>query len=240
MSDSTTDTFFKGRLRVKQQRRGYRFSIDAVLLADHVRPRPEERLLDLGTGCGIIPLILVYRYPQLRIHGIEIQEELVRLAVSNIKENGMADRISILHEDLKALDVDKVGGPVDLVVSNPPYRKCDSGRLNPDPQRAVARHEIASTLFDVVEAARRLLNPSGRFVSIYTSDRLADVVWQLRSSGIEPKVLRTVHSKAQSDAKMILVEGVKGGRPGMIMMKPLIIYREDGAYTDEVERMFMP
>lgn len=223
-----------------QQRRGYRFSIDAVLLADHVRVRPDERVVDLGAGCGIIPLILGYRHPRLNIFGVEIQEALAQLAGLNVKENGMGDRVAILHDDLKAIDIEKTGGPVDLVVSNPPYRRCNSGRINPDPQRAVARHEIASTLSDIVEAARRLLVPSGRFVTIYTAERLADVLWQLRSCDIEPKVLRTIHAKVQSDAKMILVEGVKDARAGMTLMKPLVIYRDDGAYTDEVEAMFRP
>lgn len=240
MNDLTTDTFFNGRIQVKQNRYGYRFSIDAVLLAYYARPRPGDKVLDLGTGCGVIPLILAYRNPKIQIHGIEVQEELAALATLNVKENCMDGCITILCRDMKALQQDMISGPVDLVVSNPPYRKPKSGRINPDLQRAVARHEIKVSLYDVVETARRMLRISGRFVTIYLAERMTDILTQMRSSDIEPKFLRMIHSGRNTEAKLILVEGVKGGRPGTKIGPPLIIYREDGSYTDELEKMFQP
>ena len=236
----TADTFFNGRIRVKQNRAGYRFSIDAVLIAGLTIPSPDDTVLDLGTGCGIIPLILAYRHPKIKVYGIEVQQQLADLATINVEENRMKDRITIHCMDMKKLKHDMMPGPVDLVVSNPPYRKAESGRINPDQQRAVARHEIKATLSDVVETAQRMLRTAGRFVMVYPAERMADILIQMRSAGLEPKSLRTVHSDRHTDAKLIIVEGKKGGRPGLKIGSPVIIYRKDGSYTDEVKEMFKP
>jgi tRNA1Val (adenine37-N6)-methyltransferase len=236
----TTDSFFEGRIRIKQHRSGYRFSIDAVILAYHADPRSGDRVVDLGTGCGIIPLILTYRNPSLNVYGIEVQADLAELADRNVKDNHMQERISILCEDMKVLEIGMISGPADLVVCNPPYRKANSGRINPDQQRALARHEIRTTLNDVVQTARRILRPSGRFVTVYTAERMTDLFTQLRSAAIEPKFLRTIHSTWNTEAKLILVEGLKGGRPGLKLGPSLVIYQEDGSYTAEVEKMFAP
>ncbi|MBW1693965.1 MAG: methyltransferase, partial [Deltaproteobacteria bacterium] len=126
MKSLTTDTFFNGRIRIKQRRNGYRFSIDAVLLASLTIPRPDDIVLDLGTGSGIIPLILAYRYPNISVYGVEVQEDLARIAKLNIKENSVEDRITIHCADMKTLKHHMVSGPVDVVVSNPPYRKANS------------------------------------------------------------------------------------------------------------------
>jgi tRNA1Val (adenine37-N6)-methyltransferase len=240
MTSLTTDTFFNGRIRVKQSRSGYRYSIDAVLLAAQTRPRPDDTVLDLGTGCGIIPLILAYRHPKIKVYGIEVQQDLAAVAALNVEENRMGDRINIYCRDMKTLKHDMTSGPVDLVVSNPPFRKAESGRINPDRQRAVARHEIKATLYDVVATARRMLRTSGRFVMVYLAERMTDILTQMRSAGIEPKTLRMIHSGRDTEAKLILVEGKKGGRPGLKVGPPLIIFRKDGSYTDEVEEIFRP
>ena len=240
MESLTTDSLFNGSIRVKQHRSGYRFSMDAVLLAQHARPNPEDTVLDLGTGCGIIPLILAYRHPKIKVYGVEVQTELADIATFNIAANGMEDRITIYCKDLKRLKQDMTSGPVDLVVTNPPYRKVASGRLNPNQQRAVAKHEIKATLFHVVETARGMLRTSGRFVIIYAAERMADIIIQMRSAGIEPKYIRMIHSSLEMNAKRILVEGKKGGRHGLKIGPPLIIYRKNGSYSDEAQAMFMP
>ncbi len=240
MDDLTSDTFFDGNIQVRQHRRGYRFSIDAVLLAFHAGLRPVSRILDIGTGCGIIPLILACRLPEIRIFGVEIQPELATLAAANVRDNGFGERITILHQDMKSLKQAMTAGPVDLVVSNPPYRKVNSGRINPDSQKAVARHEIRASLADVTDTARRLLDVSGRFIVIYPAERTAELLSRMQDTGLEPKFLRPVCSAAGTDAKLVIAEGMRGGRPGMKLGPPLIIYRTDGTYTDEVNRMFMP
>jgi tRNA1(Val) A37 N6-methylase TrmN6 len=239
-TDLSSDTFFNGRIRINQSRSGYRYAIDAVLLTSYARIKTGNTIIDLGTGCGIIPIMLAYRYPEVKIYGIEIQKELADLALRNVEENRMTDQIRILCGDMKHPIPEAVLKPVDLVISNPPYRKAGSGRVNPNRQRATARHEICVTLFEVVETARRLLKKSGRFVMIYPAERTADVLNGMRKASIEPKSLQTIHSYADTDAKLILFEGIKGGRAGMRISSPLIIYREDGRYTDAVEKMFAP
>ena len=240
MESKTTDTFLNGCIKVSQNRSGYRFSIDSILLASNAGPRPGDKVLDLGTGCGIIPLILAYREPNLKIFGIELQKELADIAASNVKENQMDGSITIICKDIKELKNDMISGPVDLVVSNPPYRKAESGRINPDAQRAVARHEIKVSLNDITATVRRVLLTAGRFVTIYSAERITDLLTHLRSAGIEPKFLRMIHSGVKTEAKLVLVEGIKGGRPGVKIGPPLIIYDEKGAYTQEVEKMFLP
>ena len=240
MQKYTNDTFFNGQIQVKQDPSGYRFSIDAILLAYHANPRPGEKILDLGTGCGIIPLIISHRNPEFIIHAVEVQPALADLAVLNAKENQMQDRILIRCQDMKTLKPVDIGGPVDLVVCNPPYRRQKSGRINPIQQKAVARHEIKATLFDVVQTARRLLRTAGRFVTIYTAERATDLISQMRSDHIEPKTMQIIHSAPNTEGKLILVEGIKGGRPGLKIAPPLAIYDEFGNYTEAVSLMFQP
>jgi tRNA1Val (adenine37-N6)-methyltransferase len=240
MNSCTTDTFFNGKIRITQDRTGYRFSIDAVLLAYFADPRPGDKVLDLGTGCGIIPLIMAYRVPDLAIYGVEVQTELAGLAVSNVRENRLEDRITVFCTDMKLLRPVMTAGPVDLVVCNPPFRRRGSGRINPDAQRAVARHEIRANLGDIIQTSHRMLRTAGRLVLIYTAGRLTDILSRMRSDGIEPKFIRMIHSRQDTEAALTLIEGVKGGRPDLKIAPPLIIYDQKNDYTDEVESMFRP
>jgi len=240
MVSYTTDTFFDGKIKVMQSRAGYRFSIDSVLLAFHAAPRPGDRCVDLGTGCGIISLIMAVREFDIRIFAVELQTELAGLAEANVRENQMADRIQVMHTDMRLLKPNMIGGPADLIVCNPPYRRPGSGRINPAQQRAVARHEIKVSLIDIIETARRMLRTAGRFAVIYSAERTTDIMACMRSEQIEPKSMRMVHSTRNSEAKLILIEGVKGARPGLKVAPPLIIYDDSGDYTDEVKPMFAP
>jgi len=212
----TRDTFFNGKVTVKQERVGYRFSIDAVILAHHVRPRSGERVVDLGTGCGIVPLIVAYRHPATHMFGIEIQKELADIADDNVRDNGMQETVRIVHRDMRTIQPTMFQGPVDIVVSNPPFRKAESGRINPNRQRAVARHEISVTLLDVVKAASGILKTAG------------------------PKNVRFIHSRKESESKLMIMEGVKQGRPGLKVGPPIVIYTDESTYTEEVEAMFLP
>jgi tRNA1Val (adenine37-N6)-methyltransferase len=240
MNSCTTDTFFNGKIRITQDRTGYRFSIDAILLAYFADPRSGDKVLDLGTGCGIIPLIMAYRVPDLAIYGVEVQTELAGLAVSNVRENRLEDRITVFCTDMKLLRPAMTAGPVDLVVCNPPFRRQGSGRINPDAQRAVARHEIRANLGDIIQTSHRMLRTAGRLVLIYTAGRLTDILSRMRSDGIEPKFIRMIHSRQDTEAALTLIEGVKGGRPDLKIAPPLIIYDQKNHYTDEVESMFRP
>ncbi|MGD8990341.1 MAG: tRNA1(Val) (adenine(37)-N6)-methyltransferase [Desulfobacterales bacterium] len=240
MNQQTTDTFFNGKLRVQQNPAGYRFSIDAILLASRARPRPKERVLDLGTGCGIVPLILAYRHPDITAFGIEIQKELAHIAVLNVDANHLQNRITVLCRDMRELKPDDIGGPVDLVVCNPPYHTPKSGRINPDRQRAIARHELKINLADILQTTKRMLRTAGRFVTIYTAERMTDLFVQMRTHGIEPKSMRTIHGQLAADARLILVTGAKGAQPGTRLDPPLIIYDSERGYTREIIKMFEP
>lgn len=240
MDATTTDTFFNGKITVRQARSGYRYSVDAVILANQVRPRPGDRMLDLGTGCGIIPLIVGFRHPDIRLFGVEIQPDLAEMARLNAAANGFGERIQILNQDMQCLEPRVLSGPVDIVTSNPPYYKVASGRLNPNSQRAVARHELNVDLDGVLSTAGRMLRTAGRFLCIYGSERLVDLLTHMRHSNIEPKSMRTIHSRADTEARMVMVSGVKSGSSGIDVGEPLIIYRRDGSYTDELNRMFDP
>jgi tRNA1Val (adenine37-N6)-methyltransferase len=240
MNQLVPDTFFNGQILVKQDSYGYRFSIDAVLLADFSEIRPHNTIVDLGTGCGILPLILAYRNPDTRFWGIEIQNTLADLARENVIENGLDKRIQILCTDMKSLTTNMVSGPVDIVICNPPYRKTDSGRINPNSQRAVARHEVKIKLEEILAVAVKILRTAGKFFIIYPSNRMIDLLSGMRKSGIEPKRIRTIHSTQGVEAKLVLVEGTKGGGSGVKISAPLIIYKDQENYTAEVEKMFLP
>jgi tRNA1Val (adenine37-N6)-methyltransferase len=237
--DSTTqDFFFDGRLCLKQPLKGYRYSIDSVILASALHPKAGDAVVDLGTGCGIIPLILAFRRSGIRIWGVELQEELAAVAEANVRENGMASRVTVFCADMRHLRPERFGAPVDMVVSNPPYRQGRSGRVNPDTQRALARHEIAITLLDLVRVGRRLLKTGGRFVTIYAAHRMAELISCMRAERIEPKRLRSIHSSHGQDAHWVLVEGRCGGKTGIAITPPLVVYGEDGNYTEEAQAMF--
>lgn len=240
MDSHTTDTFFNGKIRIAQNRTGYRFSIDAVMLAYFADPRSGDKVLDLGTGCGIIPLIMVQRVPDIAIYGVEVQTELAELAVSNVRENQLEDRVTVFCTDMKLLKPSMTAGPVDMVVCNPPYHKQGSGRINPNAQRAVARHEIKASLGDIIQTSHRMLRPGGRLVLIFTAARLTDVLCRMRTGGIEPKFIRMIHSLQGTEASLILIEGSKGGRPDLKIGPPLIIYDKKNDYADEVASMLRP
>lgn len=234
---TTEDSLFRGRVRVIQKKRGYRFSLDAAIIADRIVLRPSEIAVDLGTGCGIIPLILSVRAPSAHIYGIEIQKDLADLAAGNVRLNHMERTISIIHGDMKAFEAFLAPGSADVVFTNPPYRRLHSGRINPHAEKAVARHEIKARLSDVLAVAYKLLRDSGRFFMIYPAERTTGLLSGMRERRLEPKALRWIHSRKDSDAVLVIAEAVKHGRPGLKVEPPLIIYGPGGGYTDEVRRI---
>lgn len=236
----TEDTFFDGRIHVKQAENGYRFSLDAVILAWHVAPAANARVVDIGTGCGIIPLILACRHRTVTIEGLEIQPQLAALARENVTSNNMEHCITIHCEDIAQAVTKIPAGATDVVICNPPFRKSSAGRISPNPERAIARHEIKTTLTGIIAAARKLLRTSGELAAIYPASRLVDMISALRQAIIEPKLLRMIHSRADDPAKLFIIKGNKNGRPGITIPPPLIIYHNDGTYTSEAKKMFQP
>jgi tRNA1Val (adenine37-N6)-methyltransferase len=214
------DPFLDGRLQVIQSRAGYRFSIDALLLADFVTIKKGDRVLDLGTGCGIIALLLLRSRGAARVVGLEIQKALASQASRNARLNGLQDRMPVVRGDLRRPPLEH--GSFHAVVCNPPYRRARSGRINPDRERAVARHEILASLDDILRSARLLLGGKGRLALIYPAERLTDLLVRLRGLGLEPKRLQLVHPDLDAGAGLALVEAAREGRPGVTVLPPIL------------------
>jgi tRNA1Val (adenine37-N6)-methyltransferase len=234
----TLDTLFEGRLKILQKKRGYRFSIDALLLAHFADPGPKDRIIDLGTGCGILPLILLFRRKASRIIGVEIQPSLADLARRNAALNRFTSRIKILEKDWKDFKGKKIRGAFGLVLSNPPYQKVGSGRINPDQEKALARHEINATLGDMLRVAYHLLKDRGRLTMIYPATRAADLIKEMAGFHLEPKRMQFVHSKEKDEARLVLVEALKEGRAQVRILPPFVLYDSEGGYTPGARELF--
>ena len=233
-ANETVDSLFEGRLSVIQSRTGYRFSLDALLLARFAAVRRAGRVIDLGAGNGVVALILAMLHPALEIACLEIQPEMAARAARSAALNGFGDRVSIVAGDVRAAGRLFPAASFDAAVSNPPYRRPASGRINPDPEKKVARHEIKANLGDFLRAGAHLLKHGGKMALIYPARRMIDLLSAMREEGLEPKRARMVHSYAASEAALALVEGVKGGRAELTVMPPLILYAGAGKYTPEM------
>ncbi len=235
------DNLAGGGLQMVQGEKGYRYSLDPILLARFVSLKRGARVVDLGSGCGILPLLLATLSDADHFIGIERQPSLAELAQENVKRNGLSGRVTILHGDIRNIEPLVPVESVDVVVSNPPYRRPQTGRIAPNDERAAARHELAGGLPEFVAAAKWVLKNGGIFALVYLVERLPELMTTLTAAGIEPKRLRMIHSRSGERAKLLLLEGHKGGRPGLTVEPPLFIYRDDGdgrCYTDEVLEMY--
>lgn len=209
MADSITDFDSAQMLKISQPQKGYRFSMDALMLASHVKAKGDEKLIDIGSGSGIISILLAHKYPSLNIIGIEIQEELYKLAQNNIKENGLEDRIHIIHDDVKNIKISKTEGPADIIVSNPPFGKKGAGRISPNPQKAIAKHEIALELDSLLNCSNRLLKDRGRLFMIFPFKRHKELGQALIQHHFELEYSRHVGGKTDSDPLRIIVCALK-------------------------------
>jgi tRNA1Val (adenine37-N6)-methyltransferase len=218
--DESVDEFMDGRLRLIQSKAGYRFSIDAVLLSEFVTTKPGDVVVDLGTGCGIVSLILLLTRPVSYAVGLEIQPHLAEEAMRNAVLNGFQDRMGVILSDIRHPPLAQ--GKADVVVCNPPYRPRNSGRINPAAEKAIARHEIMASLDDILKAAYLLLKPKGRLAIIFPVVRLVDVLARMRGFGLEPKRIRVIYPNMQSEAKRVLLEAWHGGRGGLKVLAPLV------------------
>lgn len=225
------------------QRNGYQiiqnpqkfcFGMDAVLLSGFVRVKPGAAVLDLGTGTGIIPLLIEAKTQAAKICAIEIQEESADMARRSVMLNHLEKKIDIVTGDLKEADRFFDAASFDVITCNPPYMIGQHGLTNPDAPKAIARHEILCTLEDVVRTAAKLLKTGGNFYMVHRPFRLPEIMTVMVKYRLEPKRMRLVYPYADQEPNMVLIEGCRGGRPRMTVEKPLIIFREPNVYTDEV------
>lgn len=218
-ANETVDTFLNGKLGIIQSRRGYRFSVDALLLAEFVLTKDEDFVVDLGAGCGIISLFLAVKRKVGFIVGIELQKELASQARRNIALNELEGKVAIIQGDLRHLPLTQ--GFADVVVCNPPYRQRRSGRINPDTTKAIARHEIAANLDAILAAGKALLKREGRLTLIYPANRLTEIFTKMRTQSLEPKRLQIIFPDSASYAKLALIEGKLQGKSGLKILPPL-------------------
>ena len=228
-------------------RKGYRliqdpeefcFGIDAVLLSAFAKGKRNETVLDLCTGSGVIPILMEAKTKASLFYGVEIQPDAAERASRSVKLNGLEEKITIYQADIKNLSGLFLPDSVSVITCNPPYMDTSGGLHNQSYKMAVAKHEILCRLEDVIACAEMYLKPCGRFYMIHRPGRITDILCLMRQYGIEPKILRFVQPYANKAPTMLLVEGKKGGHPGIKVLEPLIVYNEDKTYTEEILSLY--
>ena len=232
------DDLQRGGLRVIQRADAFRFGTDAVLLSDFAAPRPRDRVCDLGTGTGIIPLLLYARQNSITADAVEIQSDMADMAARSMQFNGLDEKIHVHAGDLREIRSLLPHAKYDLVTCNPPYGKAGGTLLNPDESKRLARHEDTCRVEDVAQAAQWLLRNGGRLCCVFPAHRLLELCDAMRSKKIEPKRIRLVCSRADKAPNLCLVEGKLDARPGLHMESTLVIYDDQGQYTPELRRIY--
>lgn len=230
------DLQLKG-LRIIQDSELFCFGTDAVLLADFAKPKKHARVADLGTGTGILPLLLYGREDSIAVQALELQESLCALARRSVDLNGLGGKIEVVHGDIRHAR-ELLLGDFDLVVSNPPYEKETAGINSANESHRIARFEIAVNFTQICEGAKRLLKSGGRFAFIHRSSRLAELFDTLKSNGMQPKDVRMIHSYVSGPSSLVLVSAVKDGNEGLNVLPPLIVHNADGSETNEIRAIY--
>jgi tRNA1Val (adenine37-N6)-methyltransferase len=236
--DETLDVLTGYDLRIIQPRHGYRFSVDPLLLADFAGVKEKESVADLGTGCGIIPLLLTRIQPTAQVTAVEFQDSMADIARRNVAINELSENIDIVPADVATLRSRFPVSNFDLVVSNPPYRRPETGKVSPRSGRDGARHETTATLADFLASAKYLVKESGRICFIYHTCRLAELITQASLQKLAVLRLRMVHGTINAPARMFLVELMKGRTGELKVEPPLIVRTEDGRYSQEKLRIY--
>ena len=237
------DDLQRSGLRIIQDPARFCFGMDAVLLTGFIqegiggRSMAGEDLLDLGTGTGIIPLLMSAKSDCRTLTGLEIQKDSAQMAMRSVELNGIGDRVRILQGDIKEADAMFAPASFAIVTCNPPYMIGGHGLQNPDSPKAIARHEVLCDFEDVARA-RKLLKSGGHFYLVHRPFRLAEIMTTLREYGLEPKRMRLVYPYVDREPNMVLLDCVRGGRPRLSVEKPLIVYKEPGVYTDEIYEVY--
>lgn len=210
------------------------FGMDAVLLSGYTKVKQGEKALDLGTGTGIIPILLEAKTNGEHYTGLEIQEESADMARRSVAYNHLENKIDIVTGDIKGASKIFEAASFDVITTNPPYMTGNHGLVNPDQPKAIARHEIFCSLEDVIREGSKLLKVNGRFYMVHRPFRLAEIMTTLAKYKLEPKRMQLVYPFVDKEPNMVLIEALKGGKPRITVEKPLIVYKEPGKYTDEI------
>lgn len=226
-------------LKIIQNKKGFCFGIDSVLLSDFAKNiKKGAKVLDLGSGTGIISTLLCGKTKLNKIIGVEIQEEVCEMAKRSILLNNLENRFEMLNEDILNLTKIYNKNTFDVIVTNPPYKPKDTGIINEDERKIISRHEISANLEDFIKVSRDLLKDKGEFYMVHRPERLVDILSLMRQYKIEPKILRFVYSKYDKESKLVLIKGVKNAKSFLKIEKNLYIYNEDGSYSKEIKRIY--
>lgn len=238
LPDERLDDLHRNGYKIIQNPNKFCFGMDAVLLAGFANVKEKNKVLDLGTGTGIIPILLEGRNKGGHFTGLEIQEESADMARRSVKGNSLEEKIDIVTGDIK--EASKIFGAAsfDVVTSNPPYMNHNHGLVNPNQPKAIARHELLCSLEDVIREASKVLKQNGRFIMVHRPFRLAEIIEVMKRYKLEPKRMKFVHPYINKEPNMVLIEALKGGNPMVKIEAPLIVYKEENVYTDEIFHIY--
>lgn len=226
-------------LKIIQRKDGFCFGIDSVLLSDFAKNiKNNSNVLDLGTGTGIIGILLTQKTKLKKIYGIEVQEEIADMAKRSVILNKLEDKMEIINSNIKDLEKHLKIDSFDAIVTNPPYKKSDSGKTNENEIKLISRHEVKADLSDFIKVSFKFLKDKGTLYMVHRPERLADIISEMKKNKMEPKRIRFVYSNEDSDAKLVLIEAVKNGKAFLKVEKPLLVYKKDGNYTDEILEIY--
>ncbi len=228
------DDLERNGYKIIQNKEKFCFGMDAVLLSGFAMVKKNEKVLDLGTGTGIIPILLEAKTEGKQFIGLEIQEESADMAFRSVMLNNLQEKVEIVQGDIKEASSIFGKGQFEVVTTNPPYMNDMHGIKNPDMPKAIARHEVLCTLEDVVREGAAVLKPNGRMYMVHRPHRLIEIVEMLKKYKLEPKRIKFVHPFVDKEANMVLIEALKGGKSMVKVEKPIIVYKEQGVYTDEI------
>jgi len=223
LQKSTTDFSLSKNLKIDQEKNGYRFSMDPFLLCSEIPCLKKKTILDIGCGSGVISLVLKSKNPHIKVYGVEIQKELADIAVKNVLKNSMEHDITIICNDIKNINPTDLNGKIDIIVSNPPYKKQKSGRICPDRQKAIAKHEIMLNIEDFFICCKRLLQNSGKVYLIFPAERISDILINMEKNNIKPALIKFIYTKKKQNAKLVFVSGIKNRSQQPLIAPPLII-----------------
>ena len=238
LENETIDDLQLNNLQLIQKKTGFKFGVDAVLLSDFFQASKNAKVMDIGTGTGVIPVLLYGKNKGKDFTGIDIQEEMVEMAQRSALLNGIQERVRFVTCDVKQVKNMFHSESFDAIVTNPPYMKVGDGLLNPDMSKAVSRHEIACTIEDIVAASYYLLKEKGKLYMIHRPHRLPDIFIAMRKFKIEPKRMRFVYPDAQKEPNLVLLCGVKLGNQELRVEKPLFVYDKNNEYTQEIKDIY--
>jgi tRNA1Val (adenine37-N6)-methyltransferase len=226
-----------GAVTIVQQKKGHRFTLDSILLADFCRIKPRDKILEPGAGTGIISLLLAKKYPHVRIKAVEIQTALADLCRQNIIDNGLSDQIILLEQDIRSLEGELKASTFDVIVANAPYTKSGAGRQSPRPERLLSRHDRGADIAAWLNLQIFLKN-KGRYFLVFPADRLSELISSLRMYHLEPKRMRLVHPYDGRPASLVLIEAVRSAGIGLEVLPPLIVHATESGYTEEMRHIY--